>query len=736
MKKQVTIVIPCWKRSFVFSMVAKQLSRIINKYDYVNVMVGVSEEDNQLRDIINICRKYDFQYVYTSNAHLGQKLNDIIEQAFISFPQTEYIMNLGSDDLLHEDIFDLYKPYMQRGEKLFGVDSVYLWNIEDDRTLLFSYDDEKVVGAGRMIHRSIPFPIYSPKCQSALDSNSTRHLTNSGYSVHQIKSGSFPYIVDIKTDINICGFDNFVEISKNVKSNIIRENYDLAVTVNSYNCEFGYELLSVVPYAYWLNERGLLKETISGKKSEPIYYFSPKHTISDNTRSYRNIHKVAEDIVPNTMIHVPYINLSTFKIPPYRKIYANREYKYKKPTICICNRYNREWNRPPINYFDLDCLKELFTKLQNKYQIIYIATSIPEDIQDGAHSMELGDYELAKKYPKVIVFQDLVKDNWNEVLLKVFANCERFITMNGGYSILASFFGGQNIIYSKRGKVETRELKTGSFWRWYPEFNNAQIRYASTYDELCDTVNTLFVEKLPTVNILIRTCRRIDYFRQCIESIKAQTYKNINVIVGIENGDVETIEYAYKYPYRVVHYEEVEAPEAPEVSSDYGVKFPYNQYLNVLTQKVGNGYIMYLDDDDHFITHTAVEDMVREIEKSDVIFWRVNFKKLSIPSNDGWEKLKSKIPTVCDISGIGFMFHSRFKNYIDWGYWKRGDYRVAKKLCSMCKIKLLDKELTGVQTRPHRGSVPAKSETIQKEVTTLPKYSLFSSAKRLQHKKG
>jgi hypothetical protein len=321
-------------------------------------------------------------------------------------------------------------------------------------------------------------------------------------------------------------------------------------------------------------------------------------------------------------------------------------------------------------------------------------------------------------------------------LLKVFSNCERFITMNGGYSILASFFGGQNIIYSKMGKVETRELKNGSFWRWYPEFNNSQIKYVSTYNELYDAVNTLFVEKQPTVNILTRTCRRIDYFRKCIDSIRAQTYKNINVIVGIEANDTQTIEYAYKYPYRVVHYEEVEAPEAPETSSDFGVKFPYNQYLNVLTQKVWNGYIMYLDDDDRLITETAVEDMVREIEKSDVLFWRVDLKRRIIPSDNGWEKLKSKIPTVCDISGIGFMFHSKFKNYIDWGYWKRGDYRVAKKLCSLGKIKLFDKQLTGVQTRPHRGAVPDKSEPIYKEVMILPKYSLFSSAKILQHKKG
>ena len=102
-------------------------------------------------------------------------------------------------------------------------------------------------------------------------------------------------------------------------------------------------------------------------------------------------------------------------------------------------------------------------------------------------------------YNNIIIFQDLLNDtneNWNTVMLKIFSNCEKFITMNGGYSILASFFGGQNIIYSKRGMVQTSEINIGSFWRWYPEFNNAQIKYVSTYDELFNAVDNLFVKNL------------------------------------------------------------------------------------------------------------------------------------------------------------------------------------------------------------------------------------------------
>ena len=41
--------------------------------------------------------------------------------------------------------------------------------------------------------------------------------------------------------------------------------------VNSENVEFGYEMISVIPYAYYLHTISKLTETISGIGSEPIY---------------------------------------------------------------------------------------------------------------------------------------------------------------------------------------------------------------------------------------------------------------------------------------------------------------------------------------------------------------------------------------------------------------------------------------------------------------------------------
>ena len=78
-------------------------------------------------------------------------------------------------------------------------------------------------------------------------------------------------------------------------------------------------------------------------------------------------------------------------------ILKNKKYKFKKPTLCICNRYNVEWSYKPINYFNEEILDWMFYNLKDKYEIVYFPVSIPEELQDNFHSMELKDIEVAKK---------------------------------------------------------------------------------------------------------------------------------------------------------------------------------------------------------------------------------------------------------------------------------------------------------------------------------------------------
>lgn len=477
--------------------------------------------------------------------------------------------------------------------------------------------------------------------------------------------------------------------------------------VNSENIEFGYELISVLPYAYYLHSKGELTETISGNDTKCLYYFSPKHTINKEIRDWHNTPKVN---APNIKIHVPDLNTKQFLIPPYKEIYKNKEFKFKKEIIVICNRHNIEWSTKPINYFDLDTLESLFKLLQDKYQVVYINVEGRPELYDNAPPIKLGDFKLLKKYPKVINFNDIVKGSFNESQLKLFANCTKCITLNGGHAILAAYFGGENIVMSKYGNPQAQEINktVNSFYRWYNEFGGQRVVHVENEDKLIKQVKSQWIDKDPIINILVRTSERPNYFEKCIESITKQTYNNINIFVSIDNENDYTIPYPV-YPVKVNRTE-------LKANIGKGEPFPFNLYLNALQDKVKEGIIMYLDDDDMLSQITTLKEIAKEFKANDLVFWRVKIGKNIHPSKANW----MKAPVCCDISGIGLAFNSTYKDIAVWTAYKQGDYRIAKELYSnIDKKSYIDKVLTETQDGAGMGKrIDLKTITMKKKKKT------------------
>lgn len=463
--------------------------------------------------------------------------------------------------------------------------------------------------------------------------------------------------------------------------------------VNSHNIEFGYELLSAVPYSYEKYLNGELTETISGIGSEPLYYFSPKHTINKQPRSWYNTDKARLDGLPYTFIHKP--ERPKLAFPPYKEHYANKEYKWEKPTLCICNRYNREWGCDPINYFNESILNWLFENLKSQYEIIYFAVDLPEELQDNEHHIELNDREICKKHG-IKIFQDIKKESWNESMLKLFANCEHYITMNGGYSIMASLFGGTNIIYTRRGVKHTKELDCNSFYRWYPNHSNQRTLVCEDHEKLKEKVKAIYIDKLPTVNIIMRTSNRPNAFRVACLSVENQDYPNINLIVTTDGQKGK--EYSRQVKARHIEMTPVVSKKQPD-GEEYGKYFPANEYIDRV-QKLVNGYIIFLDDDDMFTCKDAVSQIVSNAEKNSLLVWKTKFNDgRIIPNGSFGKEIK-----LFDITGVGLCYHSDHIDKTDWSQWKRADYRTAKKLSLSLQVKWLDKVLTMLQGHPGMGA--------------------------------
>ena len=488
-------------------------------------------------------------------------------------------------------------------------------------------------------------------------------------------------------------------------------------TVNS-NCpEFGYELLSSLPYAYNLFLKGKLKETISGFDTSCLYFFSPKHIETKCNRSWDNMKKLWDTKFPNISIHRPQLDWELFSPPPFKEYYKDKSIKFEKEVIVIFNRYNKEWNGPPINYLDLPTLDTLFTMLSNEYQVIYINLNKGDKYFDGAKPMELNDDKILKKHPNVYSLYDVMgmypELSVNEIQLRIFANCTKYVSSNGGQLILSAYFGGENIIFSK--KCRELDPNVNSFYKWYHKLGGAVFQHVNNYGDLLELVKQKWVLKKPLINILVRTSGRPNYFNECVKSIYNQTYKNWNLIIGIDNKN--TLSYSQSALGRdvIYDYSKLVIPPTPN-SDEYGIKFPYNLYLNDLKNEVKDGYVIYLDDDDRLQDKNSLLKLTNVIKTDDdFVIWRVKFPNRLVPSDKNF----GGPPVMRDISGIGFSFH--IKNKEMWEPYKRGDYRAAKKLYDKIPNKIFLNEIITTLQREIEDGMGKKDDLSSFNQTTNTK---------------
>ena len=184
----------------------------------------------------------------------------------------------------------------------------------------------------------------------------------------------------------------------------------------------------------------------------------------------------------------------------------------------------------------------------------------------------------------------------------------------------------------------------------------------------------------PIINIITRTSNRPNGFERTVNSIKNQTYKNVNHIVCTD--DLNSIEYIIQCGienYHIIDRDEL-IKNDNNVDPKTGPYSPHNLYFNVIHEHITDGWVIYLDDDDIFVNNLVLEKLVKLINDSDenhIIFWRMVY------SNGMYLPLtidKSNPPKIGQIGGSCFTFHHKYIKYANWDSWKCGDFRVIDRL--------------------------------------------------------
>jgi hypothetical protein len=253
-----------------------------------------------------------------------------------------------------------------------------------------------------------------------------------------------------------------------------------------------FQLQFVLPFAYWHFKNGTLKSTVACKYTNELYFFSPQHTEAFEVRTEEGNYNFE---MPRILYSQNY-NMKKWLPVPFKEKFQNPVYVYSKPLLIIANRYNMEWDGPPVSFYSIELLQYIFDHLQDRYTIIYNRPRPHQITMDNSDIYDLNEYDWLKaSYPDVILMEDLYKENkanansFNHLQLLVYANASKFISIHGGTATLASYFGGTNLILSKKGP----EHHFKCYEKLYPKLSGANILHAKTDEQVKQYVQQHFV---------------------------------------------------------------------------------------------------------------------------------------------------------------------------------------------------------------------------------------------------
>jgi len=218
--KRLAIVTGCWKRPEVFQMFANSLKKLSHPNLDIVVIVAGSEGETSKQMV----ESNGFIYIEIPNEPLATKMNATTQLA--GQMGCDYVLCVGSDDIITQELLNVYVEYMDFGFDFIGVLDWYFYDLPTKKMIYWGgYRDPvrlgHTCGAGRMISRKlmtewgwIPWDV---KHSTVLDNSMQLKLklTHCSQRIFSLKEkGVFAF--DIKSEVNMTPFamwDNAIEVA-------------------------------------------------------------------------------------------------------------------------------------------------------------------------------------------------------------------------------------------------------------------------------------------------------------------------------------------------------------------------------------------------------------------------------------------------------------------------------------------------------------------------------------------
>ena len=143
---KITMVTGVWKRPDVFKLFAKGVKAIPHEID---VIVAGSEGIHSRRMV----ESEGFTYIEKKNRPLGAKMN----ATTLAAKGSDYVICMGSDDILSPELFEVYLHYMNKGFDFIGLQDLYFYDTKSKHAIYWGgYKDNrkgKTTGVGRCLSK-------------------------------------------------------------------------------------------------------------------------------------------------------------------------------------------------------------------------------------------------------------------------------------------------------------------------------------------------------------------------------------------------------------------------------------------------------------------------------------------------------------------------------------------------------------------------------------------------------
>jgi hypothetical protein len=208
MRTKILIYLAVWKRPLITELCFRGIDRIKQHPDFdIDALAVISEES-----AIPLCEKYGVKWVMYKNEPLGEKKNFGLKEA--KKFEFDYLMEIGSDDLVLNELLDSYKEKIEQGKDFFGIsDAAYINSETGECRRLIS---RSTYGAGRMISRKalelVGWNLWYDHLNRGMDNNSVSALNRKGIPYFRLSPMEFPGVIDIKSQENIWKFNYFLGV--------------------------------------------------------------------------------------------------------------------------------------------------------------------------------------------------------------------------------------------------------------------------------------------------------------------------------------------------------------------------------------------------------------------------------------------------------------------------------------------------------------------------------------------